>query len=113
MDFKLNILFRILNNRKKRLNEGDKFELENCDYGMQNCVKVLQSKRAEECHLVSNENYYLLNLDESLKREVYEKLRLHFLFIFMYVNVNVNASVSRLDVKICFRHLYFVQRSRQ
>ena len=73
-------MFRILNNRKKRLNEGHKFELENCDYGMQNCVKVLQSERAEECHLVSNENYYVMNLDESLKREVYEKLRSHFLF---------------------------------
>lgn len=73
---------------------------------MQNCVKVLQSERAEECHLVSNENYYLLNLDESLKREVYEKLRLHFLFIFMYVNVN-QCLCSRLDVKSCLRYLYF------
>ena len=69
--------YRILNNRKKRLNEGNKFELENCDYGMQNCVKVLKSERAEECHLVSNENYYVMNLDEGLKREVYEKLRLN------------------------------------
>ena len=37
--------------------------------------QVLQSERAEECHLVSNENYYVMDLDESLKREVYEKLR--------------------------------------
>ena len=81
-------MFRILNNRKKRLNEGHRFELENCDYGMQNCVKVLQSERAKECHLVSNENYYVMNLDESLKREVYEKLRLLFLFIFMSINAS-------------------------
>ena len=68
-------MFRILNNRKKRLNDGYKFNLETCDYGMQNCVKVLQSERSEECHLVSNENYYIMDLDESLKREVYERLR--------------------------------------
>ena len=37
--------------------------------------QVLQSERAKECHLVSNENYYVMDLDESLKREVYEKLR--------------------------------------
>ena len=72
---KLTLLFRILNNRKKRLNEGHKFELESCDFGMQNCVKVMESEGAEECHLVSAENYFIMDLDHSLKREVFERLR--------------------------------------
>ena len=49
--------------------------MESCDFGMQNCVKVMESERAEECHLVSAENYFIMDLDHSLKREVFERLR--------------------------------------
>ena len=38
---------RILNNRKKQLNAGNKWEIERCDFGMQNCQKVLESQNAQ------------------------------------------------------------------
>ena len=42
-----NFPLRILNNRKKQLNAGNKWEIERCDFGMQNCQKVLESQNAQ------------------------------------------------------------------
>jgi len=66
---------RILNNRKKLFNSGKKWNIEKCDYGMQNCQKILESKEAQECHLVSAENYWYMGLGTAVKEEVYERLR--------------------------------------
>ena len=38
---------RILNNRKKLFNSGKTWGIEKCDYGMQNCQKLLESKEAQ------------------------------------------------------------------
>ena len=38
------IFARILNNRKKLINEGRKFQIEPCDYGMQNCQQIVESR---------------------------------------------------------------------
>ena len=57
------------------LNSGRKWLIETCDQGMQNCVRPVQSEQAQECHLVSKENYFFLNLERNAKEEVFEKLR--------------------------------------
>ena len=69
------IYLTILNNRKKMLNTGRKWLIETCDQGMQNCVKPMESDKSQECHLVSRENYFLLNLERSVKEEIFDKLR--------------------------------------
>ena len=38
------IYARILNNRKKLINEGKKFQIEPCDFGMQNCQQIVESR---------------------------------------------------------------------
>ena len=38
------IYARILNNRKKLINEKKKFQLEPCDLGMQNCQQIVESR---------------------------------------------------------------------
>ena len=38
------IYARILNNRKKLINEKRKFQIERCDFGMQNCQKIVESR---------------------------------------------------------------------
>ena len=38
------IYARILNNRKKLINEGRKFQIEPCDFGMQNCQQIVESR---------------------------------------------------------------------
>ena len=73
---KVNLLFfSILNNRKKLLANGKKWQIETCDQGMQNCVRAVQSVHSQECHLVSSENYKFLNLENSLRQEIFEELR--------------------------------------
>merc|ERR1719411_2058261 len=57
------------------MNSGKKFGIEKCDFGMQNCQKILESKEAQECHVVSAENYWYLGLDKAVKEEVFERLR--------------------------------------
>ena len=44
---KIFALVRILNSRKKLLNSGKKWDIEKCDFGMQNCQKILESRQAE------------------------------------------------------------------
>ena len=40
-------LVRILNNRKRHFNSGKKWSIEKCDFGMQNCKKILESQESE------------------------------------------------------------------
>ena len=40
-------LVRILNNRKRHFNSGKKWSIEKCDFGMQNCQKILESQESE------------------------------------------------------------------
>ena len=47
----------ILTNRKKLLVSGEKWNLEYCSNGIQNCMKVYESEQAQECHTVSSERY--------------------------------------------------------
>ena len=69
------IYARILNNRKKKMVEKKKFKIESCDMGMQNCHRMVESKNAQECHLVSNENYFFRSLDAPVLEDIYAKLR--------------------------------------
>merc|ERR1711892_304366 len=69
------IYARILNNRKKILLEKKKFKLEACDAGMQNCERFVESQEAQECHIVSNENYFFRPLDGAVLDDIYTKLR--------------------------------------
>ena len=68
------IYARILNNRKKKILEKKKNLIESCDSGMQNCMKLVESKDAQECHLVSNENYYYRQLDKPVLEDIFGKL---------------------------------------
>ena len=38
------IYARILNNRKKLINDKRKFQIERCDFGMQNCQRIVESR---------------------------------------------------------------------
>ena len=69
------IYARILNQRKRLLNNGVKWSVESCDLGMQNCVKAVESSESKECHLVSAENYHYMDLGREVKAEVFNKLR--------------------------------------
>ena len=52
----------ILTNRKKLLVSGEKWNLEYCSNGIQNCMKVYESEQAQECHIVSSERYIFRQL---------------------------------------------------
>lgn len=69
------IYARILNNRKKLLLEKKKFIIEGCDLGMQNCHRLLESRDAHECHVVSNENYFFRSMGGAVLEDIYSKLR--------------------------------------
>jgi len=69
------IYARILNNRKKLLLKKKKFEIEGCDMGMQNCHRVVESREAMECHVVSNENYFFRSLDGTVLEDIYAQMR--------------------------------------
>lgn len=69
------IYARILNNRKKKQLEKKKFIIEGCDLGMQNCHRLVESRDAQECHQVSNENYFFRSLDAPVLEDIYSKLR--------------------------------------
>ena len=45
----------ILTNRKKMLKNGQKWQLENCSEGIQNGIRIYESKKAQECHWVASE----------------------------------------------------------
>ena len=64
----------ILTNRKKKLKSGQKWEIEYCSEGLQNCNMIYESEVAQECHVVSSEKYWLLDLDESTKKSLYRLL---------------------------------------
>ena len=65
-----NIYAAILTNRKRKLASGKKWEIEYCAEGLQNCNLIYESEVAQECHVVSSEKYWLLNLDESTKNSL-------------------------------------------
>lgn len=69
------IYARILNNRKKKMVEKKRFVIEGCDQGMQNCHRMMESRDAQECHLVSNENYFFRSLDPAVLQDIFGKLR--------------------------------------
>jgi len=68
------IFGRILTARKAMLNK-DKFEVESCDLGMQNCARVMYSNISQECHLVSSENYLYGAIDKKTINSVFDDLR--------------------------------------
>ena len=45
----------ILTNRKKMLKNGQKWKIEYCSEGLQNCMKIYETKEAQECHQVASE----------------------------------------------------------
>ena len=64
----------ILTNRKKLLVSGEKWKLEYCSNGIQNCMKVYESEEAQECHTVSSERYFsapIFSSDRSSRRHSY------------------------------------------
>ena len=67
--------FRILNNRKKLLNNGNKWSIETCDQGMQNCVKA-------GLRVKSQVHYWSKDLHRGCE------LWFHFLFISFFINPN-------------------------
>ena len=49
-------------------------QVEDCDFGMQNCWRMVESKQAQECHRVSNENYHYMKLEPTVMEEVFQQL---------------------------------------
>ena len=41
---------------------------------MQNCWRMVESKQAQECHRVSNENYHYMKLEPTVMEEVFQQL---------------------------------------
>ena len=65
----------ILSNRKKLLKGGAKWKIEYCAEGIQNCQRVYESEVAQECHIVSSEKYWFLDLDVGTKKSIFEQMR--------------------------------------
>ena len=65
----------ILTNRKKLLKTGHKWALEYCSSGLQNCNKIYESSQSQECHEVSSERYWFLDLESSTKSYVFQLLK--------------------------------------
>merc|ERR1712083_130746 len=66
---------RIMSNRKRLISEKKKFKIESCDMGMQNCHVLMESRKAEECHIVSRENYWFRPLDQSLLQDIFAHMK--------------------------------------
>ena len=65
----------ILTNRKKLLKTGHKWQLEYCSSGLQNCNKVYESSQSQECHEVSSERYWFLDLEARTKSYIFSLLK--------------------------------------
>ena len=64
----------ILTSRKKLLSNKKKWAIEYCVPGMQNCNRIMESETAQECHEVSRENYFYLDLGRNTLDEIFKKL---------------------------------------
>ena len=65
----------ILSNRKKLLKNGQKWRIEYCSSGLQNCNRVVESQHAQECHEVSSEKYWFLDLEPRTKSYIFHLLK--------------------------------------
>ena len=65
----------ILTNRKKLLKNGQKWKVEYCSHGLQNCNRIVESQHAQECHEVSSEKYWFLDLESTTKSYIFNLLK--------------------------------------
>ena len=65
---------QILTNRKTLLNNKVKWAVEYCMPGVQNCNRILESEKAQECHEISRENYFFLPLSKNTLNSIFKKL---------------------------------------
>ena len=65
----------ILTNRKKLLRNGVKWKIEYCSHGLQNCNRIVESEQAQECHEVSSEKYWFLDLEATTKSYIFSLLK--------------------------------------
>ena len=57
----------ILTNRKKMLKNGQKWKIEYCSEGLQNCMKIYETKEAQECHQVASEVIWSISLSYGVR----------------------------------------------
>ena len=75
VDIPKEIFGLILTNRKKLLRNGGKWKIEYCSHGLQNCNRIVESQQAEECHEVSSEKYWFLDLESTTKSYIFNLLK--------------------------------------
>ena len=68
------IYAQILSNRKKLLSNKSKWSIEYCVPGIQNCNRIVESEKAQECHEVSRGNYFYLPLTQRTMAIIFKKL---------------------------------------
>ena len=69
------IFAQILTHRKRMIKKAKRsmWSVEYCVPGMQNCNRIIESKKAMECHEVSRENYHFIHLSQLAVDSIAEK----------------------------------------